>query len=353
MKIKKMHINNYKGIENVDITFNYGVNFIISENNVGKTRVLECLNDFFDTKAEWNCELYVEFTLEELNSLGSDFTKCNTKIIKKQKRYYANKSDITKLVKDGAIGQCIYIPAVANHDDQINVSKTSSAINSLIKGLSNEDITKSLAEINNNLTNYVEKLKKAIKGNVENINKSLVFKEIDIDLDISDVNPDELIKNNIQLKASENGGILDDISKLGSGIQRNIVNSILLNGINPEKFTLVLYDEPETYISANSQRELICSINKMIRPEWKSDDSENLQFVIATHSPDVIFRNSDVHKKIIKLHKKDKNIQVCQFDEDKWNNLVNERADLTVSTKEVADWWRWLTLYSTPLSLRV
>ena len=64
MKIKKLHIERYEGIENVDVYFNYDVSFLISDNNVGKTRVLECLEAFYG-KNKNECEASIDIELND------------------------------------------------------------------------------------------------------------------------------------------------------------------------------------------------------------------------------------------------------------------------------------------------
>ena len=52
MEFKRVVIQNFKGIENMELTFFPGVNLILGENGVGKTSVLEAMTiafgDFFN-----------------------------------------------------------------------------------------------------------------------------------------------------------------------------------------------------------------------------------------------------------------------------------------------------------------
>lgn len=43
MEFKRVVIQNFKGIENMELTFFPGVNLILGENGVGKTSVLEAM----------------------------------------------------------------------------------------------------------------------------------------------------------------------------------------------------------------------------------------------------------------------------------------------------------------------
>ena len=50
MKITNIKINNFRGVKNVSIDIYEMLNFIVSDNNVGKTRILEAINQFYIVK---------------------------------------------------------------------------------------------------------------------------------------------------------------------------------------------------------------------------------------------------------------------------------------------------------------
>ena len=67
MKLTKIKINKFRGIENVEIIFNEMLNFIVSNNNVGKTRILECINQFYSFSKE-NIDLDFSYQIKEESS---------------------------------------------------------------------------------------------------------------------------------------------------------------------------------------------------------------------------------------------------------------------------------------------
>lgn len=127
----------------------------------------------------------------------------------------------------------------------------------------------------------------------------------------------------MELKAIENGEV-KSINQLGTGVQRNIVNAILKYGIDDEKFTIVLYDEPETFLNVKLQRKLISDI---------TNNKENTQYIISTHSPDIIYRSENIFKSIIKLKKvNDNNVEIFQYKDEKYKEYINQ-ANLELKSK--------------------
>ena len=47
MRISKLRIENYRNLDGVSISFDEDVNYIVGENNLGKTNALYLLNTFF------------------------------------------------------------------------------------------------------------------------------------------------------------------------------------------------------------------------------------------------------------------------------------------------------------------
>lgn len=334
MKIAKLRLINYKGIKDVEIMLNDRLCFLVSANNVGKTRVLEAIDDFYNNTRDdtIQIELTYEFDEEEIKKLDSKLvTKVSSDntlaVLLEKKKRQIDGINVDKFYKDTTFGSVVYIPAVSNHEDETNVSKTSTSISKMINDIAKTKLVAQLGKVNNSIEEYVKALNLETKGLMGDINTNLLFSDVKVALNNRDVKSDQILKNNISLDAFESGSsIPSNIQNLGSGVQRNIVNTILAHyGKHADCFTLVLYDEPETFISSFSQRELICNINNNI------GSSTNLQYIVATHSPDIIYRNTNIHKKIIRLKaQKDKNIQIFQYDESiflKYVNSANEELE--------------------------
>ena len=51
MKIKKIFIENYRNLNAIEISFEESCNFIVGENNLGKSNILKLLNIIFTKRA--------------------------------------------------------------------------------------------------------------------------------------------------------------------------------------------------------------------------------------------------------------------------------------------------------------
>ena len=347
MKLQKIKINGFRGIENVEITFNEMLNFIVSNNNVGKTRILECINQFYNGAKE---NLDVEFTynvsdgdkiiIQECLNMAETVPEGSITIILKNKKYSYKKYDAKKLIEEKIIGEVLYVPAVSDHNNITDVSKTSTDISKMVSKLleKNNSVENKLKQLNDDLKEYIKLLQEESRSTISKMNQEILFGNIELSLENKEFDNSQIIKNNIQLKAKEDGEERD-ISSLGTGVQRSIVNSIITAGIDSQKYTILLYDEPETFLNVNLQRKLMQEIN---------NNKENTQYIIATHSPDIIYRNEKIFSSIIKLKKKDKNnIKVFQFDNNKYVDLIrqtnielNQRVQLVENINEsVLAWW--------------
>lgn len=347
MKLQKIKIISFKGIENAEIKFNEMLNFIVSNNNVGKTRILECINQFYNgTKDNYEMEFTYEISEEDKtiikNCLNIKESIANKYIIinLKNKKYTYKKYDAKKLIEEKILGEVLYIPAVSDHNNLTDVSKTSTDISKMVAKLieKNNSVEDKLKELNNDLKGYITLLQEVSTSTISKMNQEILFGNIELSLENKEFENSQIIKNNIQLKAKEDGEE-KDISCLGTGVQRSIVNSIITAGIDSKKYTILLYDEPETFLNVNLQRKLMQEINK---------NKENTQYIVATHSPDIIYRNEKIFSSIIKLKKKGKNnINVFQFDNNKYVDLIrktnielNQKVQLVENINEsVLAWW--------------
>lgn len=347
MKLVRIKINYFRGIENVEINFNEMLNFIVSNNNVGKTRVLECINQFYSSTKE-NVDL--EFTYhiyKEEQLIIQDYLDMKEEILEnsitinlKNKKYTYKEKDAKKLIEAKILGEIIYIPAVSDHNNVTDISKTTTDISKMISRLldKNESVEKKLEQLNYDLRDYIKLVQEESKNTISKMNNDILFGNIELSLENKEFENSQIIKNNIQLKAKEDGDE-KEISSLGTGVQRSIVNSIITAGLDSDKYTILLYDEPETFLNVTLQRKLMQVINK---------NKKNTQYIIATHSPDIIYRNERIFSSIIKLKKCDKNnIEIFQFNNEKYKLLIKEAETQLNNTILLTDninesilaWW--------------
>lgn len=83
MRISKLRIENYRNLDGVSISFDEDVSYIVGENNLGKTNVLDLLNtifnqatisedDFADTGKRSGAEITLKMDEDELGITGLD-----------------------------------------------------------------------------------------------------------------------------------------------------------------------------------------------------------------------------------------------------------------------------------------
>ena len=84
MFIKHLKIKNYRNLDNIEIYFSKGINYIVGDNNIGKTNLLKLFNKLFNTAftegdyLRKNKRIVIELTLD-LNLEECPFFKFNHK----------------------------------------------------------------------------------------------------------------------------------------------------------------------------------------------------------------------------------------------------------------------------------
>ena len=71
MQLKKVKIKDYSGLTDIEVFIQNSLMYIVSDNNVGKTRILKAIDNFFNGKDNANLEITYEFTQEEIKELNS------------------------------------------------------------------------------------------------------------------------------------------------------------------------------------------------------------------------------------------------------------------------------------------
>lgn len=127
MQLKKVKIKDYSGLTDIEVFIQNNLMYIVSDNNVGKTRTLKAIDNFFNGKDNANLEITYEFTQEEIKELNSkhnlELSEEST-FIQKDKKILFNNNDYTSFIRNKKIlGQCFYIPTIVNFDDQQDLSK--------------------------------------------------------------------------------------------------------------------------------------------------------------------------------------------------------------------------------------
>ncbi len=341
MKISKISICNFRNLDNIDVRFHPINNFIVGENNLGKSNFLDLLNILF------NYTSFRETDFHDINSsIEVNFTLSLSEI---EKGLFDDLFDPTSC-------DCINVIASQDTPDDNIIFKhleTNTIIPSSLIKCVNYINYNSLRTPNNELN--FDKNKGAGKFLVHLVSKYLEIEEIE-DLDF--INPDKLkellvyINGNLKkIKAFEDFSIdagLDNDSKnilskvitlsdsnnfslqnVGCGIQflSLITLTILERILNMNKTRLAKaimqdddknncmpiilgLDEPEVHLHPYMQRSLVKYLIKIVEnkdekfSELLSDifDIDTLmgQVVISTHSPNIMLND---YKQIIRFFK--------------------------------------------------
>lgn len=336
MKITKVEIQNYRNLSELTIHFDETCNFIVGENNIGKSNLLWLLNSVFTTRAfnsedfkdqDKPIEITIQLKLDEIE-LGNfqdlfdneDYSLIN--IVAKQDNTDEN-IDFTHKETGASIAassvKCInfiHYDSLRNPITEINFDRGRGVgkflRNIIVQYLKKEKISdKDFMNIKN-----VESLFKIIN---DILSKIKAFKDYGISA-ASEDDIESLLSKLIILKDAKG----DNLSKAGYGVQFLILvtlsvleqiqfikqqrkdRAVFENSETGEKaISLVLgLDEPEIHLHPYLQRTLIKYSNDVI--DNKNKDFKQLikdmfdidrftgQIIVATHSPNIIL--DDYHQ---------------------------------------------------------
>ena len=342
MRIKDISVENYRNLNSATITFDESCNFIVGENNLGKSNILNLLNiiftrrgfvydDFNDANLPITVNIRIKLTNDEIGHFEDlfdidDYTYIN--IICKQVSPDDNMEFYhleTETYISPTLIKClnfIYYDSLRNPISEINFDSSKGVgrfLSRMIKDyVSNTDInTNNLVDIeftNDLLTNVNTKLEKiksfkdhAIKAVLEG-DVSLLFPKL---ISLQDARGGALSKcgYGIQFLLLVTLSILNKLQTISD--QRGETGVFVNEDTGERSISVVLgHDEPEIHLHPYMQRSLIKYLNKVINNE-DSDlkllikelfgiDKLDGQIIIATHSPSIILND---FKQIIRLYK--------------------------------------------------
>lgn len=328
--LKKLIIENFKSYRGYnEFDFNSGVNYIVGNNNAGKTTIFNAIDflinggskkDFITNGLETEdvtVEAIFQFQSDSEN-IPSKYSKYvdnneiklkrsskveiitqngkNTELnIKKILTYnpnaeedkvyggqYENPSGIDSTIKEMISIEPVY--ADIHNDDVINFGSTK-ITGKLIKGAigdfeesnqyKNFKIAHEAAFGDNGLQGRLSDL----SGEISDIIKSQ-FGDAEIDFDFNIPDTQDLIKKGT-IKITENDNTTDAKDN-GNGMQRALALALIQKystSKNKDSSLLFLIDEPELYLHPLAQDNLLNSFNRI---------SDQNQFFITTHSPYIL-----------------------------------------------------------------
>ena len=340
-----VEINNYRNLTGKTITFNDTLNFLIGENNIGKTNILELINiclaigkfaetDFMDITLPIKIKFKVKYSNEEIGYFEDNFDVDDSNSITlvavqdsvdERINYYHDTPNQTKIgMETIRTMNILYYYAQRMPSKEVDFRKTSGSgkvLNYLIQhSLEQSEIQEKDILKKTKLKNIVKNVNIQIKK-INTITGDSVSAYVETEVD-------KLVCRLLGL-GDENGR---ELSSLGEGVQYafNILLQIieiiynvkatrkpedfeerLINRDGKKLFPLFLVlDEPEVHQHPYRQRSLIRKIKALI--ENNNQEFLNLlkdlfdidgltgQIFIATHSPNILLDN---YRQFIRLYK--------------------------------------------------
>ena len=323
MKIKNLHIEEYNGLENLNINFEsegkvLDLIVLAGINGSGKTRVLESISYWFEmfrSKAV-NVDLfYEENEREVLESLMNserltetekelqkdiEFTDCLRNIKFYNDDYKNNKFENknSKIIsrsfeKLKIFPKLIYVPTEINFEEikkaQTNLKKEYSFIN-IVDSYEIKDIPSYIATRISKVANEEENLtmgqvRKKVFAEINGI-----FEILELDVKLSEISKDE---NSMPI-FTDSSGKKFGINELSSGEKQLFLRTLAIKMLEPEN-SIIMIDEPELSLHPKWQQKIVDVYRKIGR---------NNQIILATHSPHIL---GSVEKENIILLEKNEN----------------------------------------------
>ena len=320
MKIKNLHIEEYNGLENLDINFEsegkvLDLVVLAGINGSGKTRVLESVLDFFYKiemfyKSQNKIELfYEEIENESIKTVGNIDVFYNELKNGSKGAFLSPKYlEIKKILKK--FPKIIYVPTEINFQKvqkaQTNFKKEYSFIN-IVDSYEIKDIPSYIATRISKVANEEENLtmgqvRKKVFAEINGI-----FEILELDIKLSEISKDE---NSMPI-FTDSSGKKFGINELSSGEKQLFLRTLAIKMLEPEN-SIIMIDEPELSLHPKWQQKIVDVYRKIGR---------NNQIILATHSPHIL---GSVEKENIILLEKNKNGIVEVKTGDKFGNSYGQ-----------------------------
>ena len=344
MKIKNLNIEEYNGLENLNLNFEsegkvLDLIVLAGINGSGKTRVLESIRYWFEmfrSKAV-NVELFYEENEKEvlkslMNSEGLtevekeaqkdiEFTDClrNIKFYnydyrhnKTENRNYNSKIISKSFEKLKIFPKLIYVPTEINFEEikkaQTNLKKEYRFIN-IVDSYEIKDIPSYIATRISKVANEEENLtmgqvRKKVFAEINGI-----FEILELDVKLSEISKDE---NSMPI-FTDSSGKKFGINELSSGEKQLFLRTLAIKMLEPEN-SIIMIDEPELSLHPKWQQKIVDVYRKI---------GKNNQIILATHSPHIL---GSVEKENIILLEKNENGIVKVKTGDEFGNSYGQTA---------------------------
>ncbi|KXL53890.1 DNA replication and repair protein RecF [Anaerotignum neopropionicum] len=332
MILRGIKLSNYRNLDDIKVIFSDDINYIVGENNVGKSNLLYSINRVFSGKnfesSDFHdiskpIEIVLRLLLTDLEKGmfddlidPKDTDYINVRVIQDNPDEYLKYShyESSEVISLADIRKLLLInyDSLRNPKNELDFSKTKGAgsfLNFIVKRFI-ECQVEGTSFLNKNAVKKLERYTTSILSNIA------VFDRFRIQ-PLVENNNQEMLTRIMVLKDSNSIGI----SEIGYGVQYNmlIVLSILekiityakkmQNDEDKQLQTLLVFDEPEIHLHPYLQRTIMKDILKIASGEDVEFNSilhelfgiKNFrgQIIVATHSPNII---GDDYLKLIRLY---------------------------------------------------
>ena len=301
MKIKNLHIKEFKGLRDISINFEKNdkpldLVVLVGSNGSGKTRVLESILDYFQkivNHIENENVAGVFFETDEQNCLNQGY---NSNMLYLILNNYNDENIVErgrKVVEENlkVFPKIIYVPTETNFQKVeiaspmlvreykfLNIVDTG-----LIKDVPSYIATRIIEMANDQEDTPMQEIRTAVFKEINEI-----FEILDLDIKISGISKNA---KSIPIFTNSSGDKFD-INELSSGEKQLFLRTLAIKMLNPEN-SIILIDEPELSLHPKWQQRIVDVYRKI---------GKNNQIIIATHSPHIL---GSVKKKNIMLLDKD------------------------------------------------
>jgi predicted ATP-dependent endonuclease of OLD family len=357
MKLAAVRIENYRSIQNVFVEFKENT-VLVGPNDHGKTNILKAVRDVFNfsfdddgkkittsgfyyknkRRNSNNAALRVSFYVEDLPTglrygkrkkkeagISVQFYASGDVVITSRKKDLTNKDTLLAASKAKDLYfkirkkmNVFYVPTFRNIEDHLYGSTENSVLFSLLSQYLSSSVEtkkggqtreyKTIRKIKNEINKLVSKSFLDIKGVVNkyvpsHLGTQFKFKFLDSDqVESEDKTLSQMIAKEIFIIDSLNK---DVIKNLGSGIQQAITIGLLEKMIFSEELkTVVLFEEPETFLHPSAQKELYLKLLELT-------DGSLHQTIFSTHSPSIV--DETELDQVVLIQKKKSNTVAMQY----------------------------------------
>lgn len=329
MEITFIKITNYRNLNGLEVAINKDINFIVGENNIGKsnfqnclTKILSCKSfqkeDFTDDKESLSVDMTFHLNDEEIGIFDDLVDPTNREMINivaiqenpdEYIRYYHKETGETipnSLIKKVNV---ISYDSLRNPKNEIDFSKTKGAgafLNFIVKRYIEDYAGTGILK-----KSEVRKVEKYISKSLGNLNAFSRFgikPKVDVD-DADILSRVLLLKDENYISIPENGyGVQYNLLIMLSLLEKIIDFRKRAKDTDTEFSALLIFDEPEIHLHPYLQRTLIRDIYRLalgqdaqfndLLNEYFGITQIHAQIIITTHSPNIL---GDDYTKIIRM----------------------------------------------------